>query len=127
MYNVEKCGVEMFYSWCYGSELVKNDLFVIDLLVNEELWEMYLEVEEDSGYICDCSVFFDDIFIEDMLGVMVKYETGMILMYLLNVYMLWEGFNVFFNGSKGWIEMKVIEKFYINVGGDKKDEGVVVF
>ncbi|MDP4340073.1 Gfo/Idh/MocA family oxidoreductase, partial [Escherichia coli] len=60
------------------------------------------------------------------LGVTVKYETGAILTYSLNAYMPWEGFNVSFNGSKGRIEMKVIEKSYINAGGDKKDEGAAV-
>lgn len=87
---------------------------------------MYLEAEEDSGYIRDRSVFSDDISIEDTLGVTVKYETGTILTYSLNAYMPWEGFNVSFNGSKGRIEMKVIEKSYINAGGDKTDEGAAV-
>lgn len=57
---------------------------------------MYLEAEEDSGYIRDRSVFSDDISIEDTLGVTVKYETGTILTYSLNAYMPWEGFNVSF-------------------------------
>ncbi|EPA8122367.1 Gfo/Idh/MocA family protein [Enterococcus faecium] len=126
MHNAEKRGVETFYSRCYGSELAKNDPFAIDLSANEELREMYLEAEEDSGYIRDRSVFSDDISIEDTLGVTVKYETGTILTYSLNAYMPWEGFNVSFNGSKGRIEMKVIEKSYINAGGDKKDEGAAV-
>ncbi|MCR2558943.1 gfo/Idh/MocA family oxidoreductase, partial [Salmonella enterica] len=51
MHNAEKRGVETFYSRCYGSELAKNDPFAIDLSANEELREMYLEAEEDSGYI----------------------------------------------------------------------------
>ena len=126
MHNAEKRGVETFYSRCYGSELAKNDPFAIDLSANEELREMYLEAEEDSGYIRDRSVFSDDISIEDTLGVTVKYETGTILTYSLNAYMPWEGFNVSFNGSKGRIEMKVIEKSYINAGGDKTDEGAAV-
>lgn len=39
--------------------------------------------------------------------------------------MPWEGFNVVINGSKGRIEMKVVEQSYINAGGEKGDEGAV--
>ena len=39
--------------------------------------------------------------------------------------MPWEGFQVNFNGSKGRIEMKVVEKSYVNSGGKKEDEGAL--
>lgn len=39
--------------------------------------------------------------------------------------MPWEGFIVSINGSKGRIEMKVVEKSYINAGGDKENEGAL--
>ncbi|HZG77018.1 MAG TPA: gfo/Idh/MocA family oxidoreductase, partial [Paenibacillus sp.] len=37
----------------------------------------------------------------------------------------WEGFQVNLNGSKGRIEMKVVEKSYVNSGGKKEDEGAL--
>jgi len=126
MKNAEKRGVDKFYSRSYGSEVAKNDPFSIDLESNEELRELYLKAEEDSGYIRDRSVFSDDISIEDTLGAVVKYNSGTILTYSLNAYMPWEGFNISFNGSKGRIEMQIIEKSYINAGGEKEDEGALV-
>ena len=125
MKNAEKRGETNFYYRCHGSEAAKGDPFAIDLESNEELRELYLKAEADSGYIRDRSVFADDISIEDTMGVTVKYKNGAILTYSLNAYMPWEGFNVVFNGSKGRIEMKAVEKSYINAGGDKADEGAL--
>jgi len=125
MKNAEKRGVKDFYYRCHGSEAAKNDPFAIDIEGKEELKGLYLDAEKDSGYIRDRSVFSDDISIEDTMGVTVKYKSGTILTYSLNAYMPWEGFNVVFNGSKGRIEVKVVEKSYINGGGDKSDEGAL--
>lgn len=125
MTNAEKRGVENFYDRSYQRKAAKNDPFSIDLQSSEELREIYLNAEEDSGYIRDRSVFSDDISIEDTMGVLVKYDSGTILTYSLNAYMPWEGFNVVFNGSKGRIEMKIVESSYINAGGDKAQEGAL--
>lgn len=125
MKNAEKRGVKNFYYRSTGSEAAKDDPFAIDLNASEDLRELYLKAEGDSGYIRDRSVFSDDISIEDTLGVTVKYNSGTILTYSLNAYMPWEGFNVNINGSNGRIEMKVVEKSYINGGGDKADEGAL--
>lgn len=125
MKNAEKRGETNFYYRCHGSDAAKGDPFAIDLESSEELRELYLKAEADSGYIRDRSVFADDISIEDTMGVTVKYKNGAILTYSLNAYMPWEGFHVVFNGSKGRIEMKAVEKSYINAGGDKADEGAL--
>ena len=121
--NAEKRGVKNFYYRCHGSEAAKNDPFAIDLEANDNLRHMYLEAEADSGYIRDRSVFGDDISIEDTMSVLVKYQSGAQMSYSLNAYMPWEGFNVCFSGSKGRIEYKVVERSYINAGGDRSDEG----
>lgn len=126
MKNAEKRGVDHFSYRYYGDEASKNDPFAIDLESSEELRELYLNAEADSGYIRDRNVFSDDISIEDTMGVTVKYQNGAILTYSLNAYMPWEGFNVAINGSKGRIEMKIVEQSYINSGGDKENEGAVV-
>jgi len=125
MKNAEKRGETNFYDRCHGNEAAKGDPFAIDMENNEKLRELYLNAEADSGYIRDRSVFSDDISIEDTMGVTVKYKNGAILTYSLNAYMPWEGFNVVFNGSKGRIEMKAVEKSYINGGGDKAEEGAL--
>ena len=123
-HNAEKRGMTEFVTRSHGSH-IKDDPFAIDLAGNEALKAMYLDAEGDSGYIRDRSVFSDEISIEDTMGVIVKYKSNAILTYSLNSYMPWEGFSVSFNGSKGRIEYKVVEKSYINAGGDRKDEGAL--
>ena len=123
-HNAEKRGVKEFTTRSHGSP-IKDDPFAIDMENNPALKAMYLDAEKDSGYIRDRSVFADDISIEDTMGVLVRYNNNAILTYSLNSYMPWEGFCVNFNGSKGRIEYKVIEKSYINAGGDRNDEGAV--
>jgi hypothetical protein len=123
--NAEKRGVTKFYSRCLNNEAAKGDPFAIDLECEETLRELYLNAEEDSGYIRDRSVFADDISIEDTMGVLVKYKSGALLTYSLNAYMPWEGFNVCINGSKGRIELSVRENTYINAGGEKENEGAL--
>ncbi|GIQ64232.1 dehydrogenase [Paenibacillus cisolokensis] len=124
--NAERRGVTMFYQRAYGSEAARNDPFALHLEDNEQLKAMYLDAEHEDGYHRDQSVFGDGISIEDTMGVTVRYRNKAILTYSLNAYMPWEGFNVAFNGSKGRIEMKVVEQSYVNGGGDKALEGAVV-
>jgi hypothetical protein len=71
-------------------------------------------------------VFSDDISIEDTMGVIVRYKNNAIMTYSLNAYMPWEGYNIAFNGSKGRLEVSVVEKSYINAGGEKGEEGALV-
>jgi predicted dehydrogenase len=126
MKNAERRGVRNFYYRCHGSEAAKGDPFAINLEENETLKALYLDAEADSGYIRDRSVFSEDISIEDTMGAIVRYKNNAILTYSLNAYMPWEGYNIVFNGSKGRLEVNVIEKSYINAGGEKGDEGALV-
>lgn len=122
-HNAEKRGVKNFYYRSHGSEHAKGDHFALDMENNPVLKAMYLDAEEDSGYIRDRSVFGDDISIEDTIAVLVNYKNNAIMSYSLNSYMPWEGFNVAFNGSLGRIEYSVVEKPYVSAGGNKQDEG----
>lgn len=124
--NAEKRGVTEFYQRATGNPAAKKDPFALHLDENEHLKAMYLDAEHEDGYQRDQSVFGDGINIEDTMGVMVRYENKAILTYSLNAYLPWEGFNVVFNGSKGRIEMKVVEQAYVNSGGKKEDEGAVI-
>lgn len=126
-HNAEKRGVKNFYYRCHGSEAARGDHFAIDMDNNPVLKAMYLDAEEDSGYIRDRSVFGDDISIEDTMAVVVRYKNNAMMTYSLNSYMPWEGFNVEFNGSKGRIEYHAVERPYINAGGDKSQEGATRF
>ena len=126
MKNAERRGIKNFYYRCYGSEAAKGDPFAIDIEHNETMKALYLDAEGDSGYIRDRSVFSEDISIEDTMGLVVRYQNNAIMTYSLNAYMPWEGYNIVFNGSKGRLEVTVVEKSYINAGGEKTDEGALV-
>ena len=123
--NAEKRGVTEFYSRARGSDVAKNDPFALDLERSPELKGLYADAEHEDGYYRDQSVFGDGISIEDTMGVIVRYKNKAIMTYSLNCYMPWEGFQVNLNGSKGRIEVKVVEKSYVNSGGKKEDEGAL--
>lgn len=122
-----KRGVEHFYYRSHGSDVAKDDPFAIDMESNETLKGLYLDAEEETGYIRDRSVFSDEVSIEDTMGVLVRYKNGAMLSYSLNSYLPWEGYNINFNGSKGRIEYSAMERPYINAGGEMKDEGAAVY
>lgn len=124
--NAEERGVTKFYSRVNGQEhLVDGDPFALVMKGNENLERLYLNAEKDDGYIRDQSVFGDNISIEDTMNVLVQYKSGAQLSYSLNAYSPYEGFRVFVTGTKGRIEMEVIEAVYVNGKGDSKSEGVV--
>ena len=123
--NAEKRGVTEFYQRAHGSEIAKNDHFALHMEDNPSLKGLYLDAEKEDGYQRDQSVFGDGINIEDTMGVLVKYKSKAIMTYSLNAYMPWEGYRVVFNGSKGRIEVNVVEKSYVNAGGEKSQEGAL--
>ena len=81
--------------------------------------------EAYDGYIRDQSVFGDNISIEDTMNVLVQYRSGAQMSYSLNAYSPYEGFKVYFTGTKGRMELEVVEAVYVNAGGDSVKEGVV--
>ncbi|MBU9723570.1 MULTISPECIES: Gfo/Idh/MocA family protein [Bacillaceae] len=123
--NAEARGVTKFYQRAHGSENAKGDPFALHLEENEHLKAMYLDAEKEDGYQRDQSVFGDGISIEDTLGVIVTYKNKTLLTYSLNAYLPWEGFIISFNGTKGRMDVKVIERSYINSGGEKSEEGAL--
>ena len=124
--NAEERGVTKFYSRVNGQEhLADGDPFALTMKGNENLERLYLNAEKDDGYIRDQSVFGDNISIEDTMNVLVQYKNGAQLSYSLNAYSPYEGFRVFVTGTKGRIEMEVVEAVYINGSGAPKNEGVV--
>ena len=124
--NAEERGVTKFYTRTHGSENAKGDPFAFVMEGNENLESLYLNAEHEDGYIRDQSVFGDNISIEDTMNVLVKYEKGTTMSYSLNAYSPYEGFRVVLTGTKGRIEMEVIEAVYTNGSGDSSKEGVVL-
>lgn len=124
--NAEERGVKHFYTRAHGSEYAKNDPFAIIMEGNEQLEGLYLNAEHEDGYIRDQSVFGDNISIEDTMNAVVTYKNGAQMSYSLHAYCPKEGFNVVFNGTKGRIELSVLEKAYFNGKGNKAEEGAVM-
>lgn len=123
--NAEKRGVTKFYERATGNPNAEGDPFALPLDDNPHLKAMYLDAEGEDGYRRDQSVFGDGISIEDTMSVLVKYKNKAQLTYSLNAYLPWEGYQIAFNGTKGRIEMKIVEQSYVNSGGDKALEGAV--
>lgn len=123
--NAEERGITKFYYRAHGSEYAKDDPFALHLEGNEGMEGVYLNAEEDDGYIRDQNVFGDNISIEDTMGVLVQYNSGAILTYNLVAYAPYEGFRVCFTGTKGRMELNVSETEYINGAGDKDNEGAL--
>ena len=121
--NAERRGVTQFYSRAHGSEAARDDPFALHMADNPRLKALYLDAEHEDGYYRDQSVFGDGISIEDTMGVMVRYQSGAIMTYSLNAYLPWEGFRVALNGSKGRLQVLVVEDSYVNAGGDGAAEG----
>ena len=121
--NAERRGVESFYNRSHGSKVAKDDPFALHLEENPKLKALYLDAEHEDGYYRDQSVFGDGISIEDTMNVMVRYKNGVVMTYSLTAYAPWEGFRVNFNGTKGRLELEVVENSYVSSGGEQAAEG----
>jgi predicted dehydrogenase len=121
--NAKDRGVTEFYERAHGSEAAKGDPFAIDLERHPRLKALYLDAEHEDGYFRDQSVFGNGITIEDTMSVMVLYENGAVLTYNLIAYAPWEGFRVNFTGTKGRLEMEVVENSYVSSSGEQSHEG----
>jgi predicted dehydrogenase len=94
--------------------------FYLDLRADPKLRELYLEGEAIDGYYRDACVFAEEIDIEDTAAVTIRYENGVIVNYGLNAFAPYEGQRIGFNGSKGRLEVDLVDRYH---GPD--DEGVV--
>lgn len=121
--NAEKRGVSQFYPRANGFAAAKDDPFALHMEENAQLKALYLDAEHEDNYFRDQSVFSEGINIEDTLSVLVKYQNQVQMTYSLNAYLPWEGLNVVFNGSRGRLEMKLVEMSYVNAGGERENEG----
>ena len=87
----------------------KDDPFALDLHAKEAFEGLYLAAEDETGYLRDRNVFSGPITIEDTMSVSVRYRSGALLSYCLIAYAPWEGLRVAVTGTKGRVEMDVIE------------------
>jgi predicted dehydrogenase len=107
--NAEARGEKYSYTRYTGEPDAKDDPFALFLDSDESLRGLYLDAEAESGYIRDKNVFGEPITIEDTMAVTARYQNGAILSYCLIAYSPWEGLRVAITGTKGRVELDVIE------------------
>lgn len=92
-----------------GEARAADDPFALRLDENETLRTLYLNAEEETGYIRDRNVFGDNITAEDTMSVTARYRNGVLLTYSLIAYSPWEGYRVAITGDKGRMEVELVE------------------
>jgi predicted dehydrogenase len=109
-------GYDRGYDRAYGAAEAAGDPFALDLAGSPGLRRLYLDAEEADGYHRDQNVFAPGVTIEDDLAVLVRYSTGATMTYHLTAYAPWEGYRVMFNGSRGRLELEVVENDHVIPG-----------
>jgi predicted dehydrogenase len=107
--NAQARGEHYPYERYTGVPEAAQDPFALFLDEKEVFRGLYLAAEAETGYIRDRNVFGVPITIEDTIGVTARYHNGVILSYSLIAYAPWEGLRVAISGTKGRIEMEIVE------------------
>lgn len=107
--NAAARGEHYEYSRYTGVKAAERDPFALLLTSKEALRALYLEAEQETGYIRDRNVFGEPITIEDTMALVVRYNNQVLLSYCLLAYCPWEGLRVAVTGAKGRVEMDIEE------------------
>lgn len=116
--NAQRRGEKNLGERYLNNDAAKDDPFAIDISQNNRLRKLYLEAEHEDGYIRDRNCFADGITIEDNLSMVITYKSRAVLTYNTYAYAPWEGYRCVFNGSKGRLEINVVEGGY-SASGDR--------
>jgi predicted dehydrogenase len=110
--NAQKRGVTNLGERYLNNPEAKNDPFAFDIEKSAHLTRLYLNAEKEDGYIRDRNCFSDGITIEDTLSMLVTYTNKAVMTYNTIAYAPWEGYRTVFNGTKGRLEITVVEHDY---------------
>lgn len=119
--NGRRDGRDLTYT--RGSLDTVRDPFALDLRADPQLKALYFDNESLDGYWRDKSVFDPGITIEDTLSLVVDYTSGVSMSYSLTAHSPWEGYRVAINGTRGRVEMDVVERGAVLL--DESDDHVV--
>ncbi|MEV7623244.1 Gfo/Idh/MocA family oxidoreductase [Actinoplanes sp. NPDC089786] len=122
----ERHGYARDYERAHGSPAARDDPFAMRLEDNDRLRALYLEAESADGYLRDRNVFAPGVTIQDDMAVLVRYDTGATMTYHLTAYAPWEGYRVMVNGSKGRLELEVVESDHVSLGEASALKGAAV-
>jgi predicted dehydrogenase len=112
------------YDRAHGAPAASDDPFAVQLADDARLRELYLDTEHHDGYQRDRNVFGAGVTIEDDVAVMARYAGGASMSYHLTAYAPWEGYRVMFNGSRGRLELEVVENDHVSPRSSVSVHGV---
>ena len=111
------------YDRAHGSPAADDDPFALRLAAHPRLRELYLDAEAEDGYQRDRNVFAPGVTIEDDMAVLARYATGATMTYHLTAYAPWEGYRVMVNGSRGRLELEVVESDHVSPARRRRAQG----
>lgn len=103
--NAEARGEGRPYERYTGVAEAAGDPFGFDMSWSRILRGLYLDAEEETGYLRDRNVMGEPITIEDTMAVTARYRSGALLSYSLVAYSPWEGLRVAITGDRGRVEL----------------------
>ncbi|WP_433341981.1 Gfo/Idh/MocA family protein [Micromonospora sp. CA-111912] len=104
------------YDRAHGAPDTTGDPFALRMAEHPRLRELYLDAEAEDGYHRDQNVFAPGVTIEDDMAVLARYSSGVTMTYHLTAYAPWEGYRVMVNGSRGRVELEVVESDFVSPG-----------
>jgi predicted dehydrogenase len=107
-------GYDRGYLRAHGDPTAADDPFALSLAQRPRMRELYLDAEAEDGYLRDRNVFAPGVTIEDDMAVLVRYDTGATMTYHLTAYSPWEGYRVMINGSRGRLELEMVESDHVD-------------
>ena len=107
--NAEARGECYAYNRYTGESAARDDPFALYLDADPALRGLYLDAEAETGYLRDRNVFGAPVTIEDTLCVTARFRNNVLLSYSLLAYAPWEGFRVAITGTRGRLELDVVE------------------
>ena len=92
---------------CRGCPFSSQCKFYWDITKDKTNMDLYVNCEDEDGYLRDGCVWDNDIDTYDAMTVEVKYNNDVLLSYSLNAYMPYEGQRIAFNCEKGRLDVRV--------------------
>src|SRR5258706_8807350 len=126
--NAESRGEHYPYTRYTGTAAANKDHFALSLAQLQDFRCLYLVTKDETGYLRDRNVFGEPITIEDTMVVSARYGNGDLLSYCLVAYAPWEGMRVSITGTKGRIELDIVENVtHLLTDGETSDAKAVNF
>lgn len=121
--NAAARGERYSYARYTGEPAARDDPFALFLDEDPGLRGLYLEAEAETGYLRDRNVFGAPVTIEDTLCVTTRYRSAALLSYSLVAYAPWEGYRVAITGTRGRLELDVVESLQGAAGPASRTSG----